>query len=684
MKKKILSLVLCLCVCLGSLFSFAGCSLIKDNNTEANEKIVLTIDGTNYNKTDIVSSFYNFLYQNYSLVYNGTASSVIEEKFYNAFVKDKIVMDKAQKALDDGTIKYCEKDEEKVWQSVEDYFRSQIDSYEKDLYDNDEDKYPVWLQSQDKAEDDELYKPYEDPSKDNSVAKGESKTKLTRSEIIKEDSSQNSKYKDVLKAMFNYISSTDKDENDEEIRTYTEIKDQSQAHTRRTAYAKYIQNLFLNAKAEGRVATESELLLDEIEEIYDAYYESKLAEIYQEYLTKDLLPSADELTEEAIVKLFIQAMNSDKQNFLNEADYVSIVTSSDTELILYHNNDKFFTVQHILLKFDDKLVNQIKEDPFYVDMSSSDLQYEIYEQFLTNREQIVNNYYPIGAGALTDINEKQAEKMPSILLDGCFDYYTYSDADGYTKVTAGTEGAKKMATTQQIIDCYNSNFLRVWSAVETVLADETQLDTQNEDIKHICEAALTMKKAGETLAKIKTKVSSLVFIELSWIFSDDGLSNTIYKEIGYVMANYPDENNNFSHEFVDKSKEIFESIKDGTLDITNVDNSQVVITKDGVHIIKVDNIFEQGTSLIDISGLTSTSDIAKLMKETYIFNGSTQTVYDYYRDMVYSYLAGDDSTTGAYFENMKNEWLQEYLKDNKVSYSNKLSYEEIMSELYNN
>lgn len=682
MKKKILSLVLCLCVCLGSLFSFAGCSLVKDNNTNANETIVLSVNGTNYNKSDIISSFYSFLYQNYALIYNGTSSSVIEEKFYNSFIKDKIVMENAQKALEDGTIKYCEEDEEKVWQSVEDYFRSQIDSYEKDLYDNDEDKYPVWLQTEDSSEDDEFYSPYEDPSKTDDKDKGASVTKLTRSEIIKEDSNQNSKYNNVLKAMFNYISSTDKDENDEEIRTYTEIKDQQQAHTRRTAYAKYIQNLFLNAKAEGKVASESELLLDEIEEIYDAYYDSKLAEIYQEYLEKNLLPQADELTEEAIVKLFVQAMNADKQNFLNEADYVSIITSSDTELILYHNNDKFFTVQHILLKFDDELVNKIKEDPFYVDMSSNDLQYEIYQQFLTNREQIVKNYYPTGAGALTDINEEQAEKMPSINLAGCFDYYTYSEADGYTKVTADTEGAKKMATTEQIINCYNSNFLGVWSAVETVLADETELDTQNEDIKYILEAALTMKKAGETLEKIKTKVSSLVFIELSWIFSDDGLANTIYKEIGYVMANYPDENNNFSHEFVDKSKEIFNAIQNGTLDITNLDESQVVMTKDGVHIIKVDNIFTQGTSLIDISGLTEISDIANLMKQTYIFNGSTQTVYDYYRDMVYSYLAGDDSTSGAYFEDIKNEWLQEYLKNNKISYINKLSYEEIMSELY--
>ena len=682
MKKKILSLVMCICVCFGALFSFSGCSLIKDNNTSANEQVVVSVNGTDFNKSDVVGSFYSFLYQNYSLIYNGTASSVIEEKFYNSFVKDQIVMQKAEEALEAGSIKYCEKDEVDVWEDVQDYFRSQIDSYEKDLYDNDESKYPVWLQTKNNEEDDELYNPYKDPSIKENEDRGAEAEKLSREDIEAEDAGGNSKYKDVFAAMFNYISSTTKDDNGGEERTYAEIKDQEGSETRRTAYAKYVQNLFLNAKAEGRVATEKELLLDEIEKVYESYYESKIAEIFQKYCEEVLVLDSTELTEDSIVKLFVEAMTADKQNFLNEADYVSVITGDDTEVILYHNNDKFFTVQHILLKFDDALVNLIKEDPFYVDMSSKDLQLEVYEQFVQNREEIVENYYIDGVGAITDVNEKQAEKMPSIMIDGFYGYYTYSEAEGYKVATSETEGAKKMATAEQIINCYNLNFTNIMAAVDTVLDDETQLDSQNEDIKHILEAALTMKKAGATDAEIETKVSSLVFIELGWIFSDDGLYNTIYKELGYVMANYPDENNNFSHEFVDKSKELYNLIANGTIDITEVTDASTIITKDGVHIIKVDNIFKQGTSLIDISGLTETADIAKLMKETYICNGSTQTVYDYYRDLVYTYLAGDEVTTGAYFENLKNEWLKEYLEDDKISYENKLSYEEIMSELY--
>ena len=121
------------------------------------------------------------------------------------------------------------------------------------------------------------------------------------------------------------------------------------------------------------------------------------------------------------------------------------------------------------------------------------------------------------------------------------------------------------------------------------------------------------------------------------------------------------------------------------------DNTNVTITKDGVHIIKLDNVFNQGTSLIDISDIKESdyaskteyySAIADLMEQTYICNGSDQTVYDYYRDLIYSNLAGDDQTVGAYFEEMKNTWLKEYLNENKVSFGTKLSYEEIMSELY--
>lgn len=685
MKKKILSLLMCICVAFGCLFSFAGCSIVKEEVVSGNDVVVVNVNGKEYTKTDLLSNFYTFLYQNYALIYNGTDSSIIEEKFYNSFIKTQIVMQKAEEALDAGEISYREKDEAKVWENVESYFRTQIETYEKDLYNQDETKYPVWLQTNDSQSESETFKPYEDPSIIDSIDKGEVVQKLSKEQIEAEDEHGNSKYKDVFNAMFNYVSDKEKDENDEDVNIYTEIKDQEGSETRRQAYANYMENLFLNAKAEGRQTTEKELLLEQIVDIYDSYYQSKISELFQRHYEEELVLTSSQLSEESIVKLFVQSLNADKQNFLNEADYISVITSQDTELILYHNNDKFFTVQHILLKFDDELVNLIKEDPFYVDISKNDLQLEVYEQFMKNREEIVKEYYPEGIGALTDINEEQAEKMPSIRIDGYYDYYTYSKANGYVKATEDTEGAKKMATTKQIVDCYNFNYLSLMSAVRTVWDDETEFDTQNEDIKYILETVLTMKKAGKTFEEVSEKVSSLLFIELSWIFSDDGLYNTIYKQLGYVMANYPDENNNFSHEFVDLAKTIFEAVKSGNSDMSDVSlESNVTITKDGVHIIKLDNVFKQGTSLVDVSGidLTDIDAVTKIMKQTYICNGSNQTVYDYYRDLVYSNLAGDDQTTGTYFEDIKNTWLQEYLNGDKISFENRISYEEIMGELY--
>ena len=686
MKKKILSLCLCICVALGCLFSFAGCSIVKDNKASAEgDKIVLSVDGEGIKKNDVVSQFYNFIYQNYVLMYNGTESSIIEEKFYNSLIKNEIVLKKANEALEDGTISYCEKDEEKVWESVESYFRDQISSYEKDLYDNDESKYPIWLQEANNEEDDEYFESYESPSKSEDKDKGEKVEKLTREDIEKEDNEGNSKYNDVFKAMFNYVSEKEKDENDEDIKTYTEIKDQEDAKTRREAYANFIENMVLNAKAKNDNSSAKDLLLDQIELVYDSYYEAKITELYREYIQKVKVLESGKLSKENIVDTFLKSLTADKQNFLNESDYISVITSDETELILYHNNDKYFTVQHILLKFDDQLVKLIQEDPFYVDMSKGDVILEYFEQFKQNREEIVENYYPIGTGALTDINEEQVKKFPSLIIDGYYDYYTYSKANGYKLANHDEEGAKKMASISQIIDCYNRNFNEVvMPAVDAVLLDEENLIDQNEDIKYILETALTMQKAGKSYAEIKEKVSSLVFIELSWVFSDDGLYNTIYKQLGYVMANYPDDNNNFSHEFVDLSKIIYESVKAGTTDMTDVSLSQnIVITKDGVHIIKLDNVFEQGTSLIDVSGLdlTDTEAIATLMKSTYICNGSDQTVYDYYYDLIYKKLAGDDSTNGSYFENLTNEWLQEYVRDNKISYENKLSYDELMASM---
>ncbi len=691
MKKKILSLVLSVFVAIGCLFSFAGCSLVKDNSTAGSDSVVVSVNGTNYSKDDVVGNFYNFLYKNYALIYNGTDSSVIEEKFYNSFVKDKIVMEKAQEALEDGTISYKEKDAADVWQSVEDYFRSQIDSYEKDLYE-DENEYPVWLQTVEE-DDDEFFESYEDPSKKNNIDKGADAEKLSREDIERKDDNQKSMLGLVYDAMFNYVSDTTEDANGEEIRTYTKIDTQEGADKRRQAFALYMENMFLNAKARGDYSSQDKLMLDQVVDIYDAYYDGKIAELYQRYCEEELLLQSEKLSEESIVKTFLQSYEADKQNFLNEADYVSVVTSSDTELILYHNNDKFFTVQHILLKFDEQLVNLIKEDPYYVDMSSNDVQLEIFEQFVQNRENIVADYYS-ATGALTDVNEEQLAKMPSFNIDERFyGYYTHSAAEGYKKVAKGTEGAKMMATVENIVNCYNHNLSYVMSMVESVLKPNgSSIEEQGEDVRYIIEAAQTIlnsyggtKTYYDIEAEIEQKVSSLVFIALSWIYSDDGLYNTIYKQLGYVMANYPDDNNGFTHEFVDLSKILYEEMKKGNIDITDVDAAQnIVMTKDGIHIIKLDNIFEQGTSLIDISGIdtTNTAAVAKMMKETFICNGSDQTVYDYYRDMIYNNLAGDEATNGTFFEDLKNTWLQEFMSENKITYVSKLTYEEIMAELY--
>ena len=287
---------MCICVALGCLFSFAGCSIVKEEAVSDGEQVVLTVDGTEIKKDQVVSNFYSFIYQNYALLYNGTNSSVIEDMFYNSLVKNQIVMTKAEAAIEDGTISYCEKDEKDVWENVGSYFRSQIDTYEKDLYNNDESKYPVWLQTQDQSEDDEFFESYTPPYDTETEDKGAKVEKLSREDVVALDANDNSKYKEVFAAMFNYVSSVEEDADGEEVKVYTAIKDQEGAQKRRQAYANYIENLFLNAKAEGKQPNEQEIMLDLIYDIYESYYEAKVTEIFQRYwcstlhLQKALLP----------------------------------------------------------------------------------------------------------------------------------------------------------------------------------------------------------------------------------------------------------------------------------------------------------------------------------------------------------------------------------------------------------
>ncbi|MBQ7917570.1 MAG: hypothetical protein IJ310_01990 [Clostridia bacterium] len=57
MKKKIFSLFLGLCLIFSGLFSFSGCSLVKEDKNKINSNVVMKIGDTQLTKNDVINAF---------------------------------------------------------------------------------------------------------------------------------------------------------------------------------------------------------------------------------------------------------------------------------------------------------------------------------------------------------------------------------------------------------------------------------------------------------------------------------------------------------------------------------------------------------------------------------------------------------------------------------------------------
>ena len=156
MKKKIFSLILCVCLIFGGLFTFSGCSLVSKNEEKLNSDIMMKIGDTTITKNDLINAFYTY-YQNNSNYFAYYDEETIEESFYTWYTVKTLVNELSMKALYNettnktGYIYYTSEDADTVWEYVEDYFYSQISSYEKALYTADgveEADLPSWLQSE--------------------------------------------------------------------------------------------------------------------------------------------------------------------------------------------------------------------------------------------------------------------------------------------------------------------------------------------------------------------------------------------------------------------------------------------------------------------------------------------------------------------------------------------------------
>lgn len=601
-----------------SVFSLCSCSLISTNKTLQNSGDALKVGETTLTKNDIINSFYTY-YQNNSNYFSYYDEDTIIDSFYTWVAMRQIINENATKMLHNsetnpnGFIIYTNKDEEDVWKSVKDYFYSQVNTYEKAIYKfggYEESAYPIWLRDDEsESETNVNFKPYE-TTKPEIVSK-EDKIKDETTKL--DEASVKAKINEVKKYLFEYVVSTDEEGNDtREKITYDGYIDGS----RNDAYTRYVEWLVSSAKSNGTSTDTNVVIENEIVRVYNSFYDSKLTSLFQDYYLKEYLTnyygeledSENVLSDKAIVKAFMDKYNADKQTNMVEKNFISTITSTDgATLVLYNYEGQnfFFTVQHILIKYDDYISKKITELDGYTSGSSSDLDYELSKAFKLARENLVKGYKMMAEvnkdnyakqTTISDFVNKQVypyyfdesknndNGVGYILLqtdvarkDNIFDYedieYYYNDADG--KHVVSSVDVKWLSNQNEISkiyeDAYNSLVKEFISYFDALGTDEETVNTIREayaDMDYILKTIENIKEtygnSVDDIAKakdlIRQKTASFVFVELEFIFSADSLGNDLKNKIGYVMSNYPDQNGSWVVDFAEGARAIIKNI----------------------------------------------------------------------------------------------------------------------------
>ena len=729
-----------LCLIISGLFSFSGCSLVKEDATKVNSNVVMKIGNTELTKAEVISAFYTY-YQNNSSYFSYYEDSVIEESFYTWLTVKTLVEDMSIDVLYDaeknpnGFIYYTKDDAETVWETVEDYFYEQVSTQEKELYAKKkykEDEYPIWLQAEESDDKDTAFKPYSSPVSEIVLEDRKSKVaeKLTEKEVY-------SKIDYLKESLFNYVVETD-EEGNETTAKISDVEDDYEAGYRNAAFTNYMQTLILNAKANGTSTKEEDVLKAEVLRIYNAYYDSQISVIFQNYFTQEYLLNyqgkgdSTTLNDTAVVKSFLDQYNTEEQMYQIEDAYVSKVTSKDgSSLLLYHygGTNYYFTVQHILVQYSGYLSEQVKKLHGY--SSSGNYDSSISDPYIAERDRLTNTY---DLALLGTVN-KDAEK-DSITTFGNYYYFdenlekTYNEDDkiyygyvqlseykvengeykltyfedgddGYLKDKYDEEDVVLMANYDDILACYEYNYKKWVKLALDVYNGTATLENAvkaNPDLEYVFETAVNMKETGKTEQDLKDKIASYLFIELEWIYSSDSLGNEVSNKLGYVISSFDDDNGSWVSDFAIGARDLVDEIDSlSDEEVTRIYNNGTVksltkrvISDYGCHIVKIADVYSSN-SIINLANISADYDLSvnseyvqeltELLKSTYICNGSNQTMYEYFYDDLYATLVGDSSTSGTYFLALEYQWLHDLNEKGEIKMEGKVPYSELLDAL---
>lgn len=579
MKKRILSIFLTLAVLVSSLFAFTGCNLYHDNNKRLNSEVVAKVGDEEITRSDI-TTWFNYYYYSCNMYYQYSAEDVYKLSLNN-LVKFKIIINEAKHNKD---ITITISDQNKIWEQVFDYIDDSVDTYEKEI----KKRYGIKTDDEETKDDEEdpiVYAPYK------------------RSEI---------KY------------AIDYDQNDTVLKNVYNAPKAEDNYYRYLAYQKYVAEIAKSANLYSKKKlSNEEALKEELQRYYTYYEERTYVKKYNDYCLKNL-----DVSDEAIVNKYIEALNSQIQNFAIYDNYTATISSSSNkDLIVFNQLGGGFSVQQIVLEFNDMVKTTYNDSEIKI------------SEFLTS---FINSGFVIEeSDATTEEQKEYIKAREDYAYNGSSLNMTYIDPDtGLTKDEDGNEIKKTYA-----------DFLSELNAITTAYSDAV---TASLSIVDPTEQAAAKEKANRDYVQ--------AFYKLKFSYSkDSGVTDltSLFNKMGYVFPENKEDNvNSWVSEFTDAAYELYDNYK-----TTGNFSTKIFVSNYGVHVMIFSGVIDAGP--IAEKNIDS-------LKNTYFSYATDQTVADYYYDAILSELQ-----TGA------NTYSNHYLQAMLGSEVSSVLYEKVSSILYN-
>mgnify|MGYP007068176243 CR=1 FL=1 len=386
---------------------FSGCSLWTLNTNKYLNQVVASygdITVTLEETYNAYRSYGNYYYDNRGdVTFNGveqTAKQLLNKKILVKELKNK------DSSL---YIKLNQTELNKVWQNVYDSFNSSILTLEKKLLSADNKSLSADIPSESSSTTTKTgyEKDYEEYTKTYTYSYNEETGKY---ELTKQDTTESieTSSKDVYKFTTEELGGktleeklatmTTKEKATLVLNNFKEYFWDSKSHTQTNnngekysekAFNKLIANLKANETGKDLSKDSEEVFYREFTRLYGEYYDSALLTKLQNNFNK-----TDVISENLVLDTYRRLVIDQNTNFskrkivdgtLTYENYEKEMKSRTAPILSKINND-WFQVSHVLLKYDDSIVNQIKAEKAKLEKDSITL-----STYLTNVTQIKNS-----------------------------------------------------------------------------------------------------------------------------------------------------------------------------------------------------------------------------------------------------------------------------------------------------